>query len=26
VETLKTPLQYQIRPKALKVFAPLAQK
>ncbi len=24
VETLKTPLHYQIRPKALKVFAPLA--
>ena len=25
VETLKTPLYYQIHPKALKVFAPLAQ-
>ncbi len=26
VETLKTPLYYQIHPKALRVFAPLAQK
>ncbi len=26
VETLKTPLHYQIHPRALKVFAPLAQK
>ena len=26
VETLKTPLRYQIHPRALKVFAPLAQK
>jgi diacylglycerol kinase family enzyme len=26
VETVKTPLYYQIHPKALKVFAPLAQK
>ena len=26
VETLKAPLYYQIHPKALKVFAPLAQK
>ncbi len=26
VETVKTPLYYQIHPKALRVFAPLAQK